>query len=128
MQKALYARLSEDLGPIKVFAYVPFDKQHPFVTIHDFSIADESTKGSGIGAVTYSIGIASAEEGVLEIQGIIDKVVHSVSRAPFDLEGGWKHVLTRLEFCEAFPLSGEAEVIQTAELRFRFIVQDLEIQ
>ena len=130
MQKAIFARLSGDIAPVPVYAYVPDNSAFPLVQIHDFTITDESTKGAGIASVTYMVGIASRETGILELQALIDDVVNSLSRAPFDLEpDGWKHTITRLEFCEAFPPEeGVGEIINVAELRFRFVLTDLQVQ
>jgi hypothetical protein len=84
LAKALYERLNGTVNA-DVYDYVPPGIGYPYVTVGDFSSADDSTKTSSGQGVTYFVHVYSDYHGVKEVADLMGEVMTALEKEPLSL-------------------------------------------
>jgi Protein of unknown function (DUF3168) len=74
LQTAVYARLSADLAPIAVYDIAPAAAPFPYVTVGEFTAADEYDKSDDAENVTLTLHVWSRKTGRKECKELLGRL------------------------------------------------------
>jgi hypothetical protein len=96
LAKALYERLNGIVNA-DVYDYVPPGAGYPYITVGDFSSADDSTKTSLGQSVTYFVHAYSDYHGVKEVADLMGEVMTALEKEPLSLTSFQANSVTGFE-------------------------------